>query len=136
MRVPSFKLPGSHVGQHALVELVGCGSSTLAQAADVCAVLHRAAAAAGLQVCGESYHQFQPMGATAVLLLRESHMAIHTWPEFQYAAVDIFTCSLTRSLQEAIALMGREFGARSVAVTTVLRGPHPAAWPTRTIVTS
>lgn len=133
MRIPKFKLPGTQVGQHALVELVGCRSEVLAHAVEVCTIMRRASATAGLHVCGESYHQFQPVGATAVLLLQESHMAIHTWPEFQYAAVDIFTCSLTRSLQEAIEFLGREFEAQSVVVTTVLRGPEPVPWPSRSL---
>lgn len=51
-----------------------------------------AAKAGGFTIVGSNFHQFSPHGVTGVVLLAESHMSIHTWPEYNYAAVDVFTC--------------------------------------------
>lgn len=55
-------------------------------------ILSAAAAAGGATVLGETFHQFQPQGVTGILLLAESHLSVHTWPEHEHAAVDLFTC--------------------------------------------
>ncbi|MBI5496892.1 MAG: adenosylmethionine decarboxylase [Deltaproteobacteria bacterium] len=55
-------------------------------------VLHEAAAAARCTILGTVDHKFEPQGASVVVLVAESHLSIHTWPEVGYAAVDIFTC--------------------------------------------
>lgn len=54
--------------------------------------LEQAAKLAGMHIVGQIFHPFSPHGVTGVLLLAESHMAIHTWPERGYAALDIFAC--------------------------------------------
>lgn len=55
-------------------------------------VLRDAAVAAGATILHERFHQFEPYGMTGFLLLAESHISVHTWPEEGYAAVDVFTC--------------------------------------------
>lgn len=52
-----------------------------------------AATATGLTVVGETFHQFEPQGVTGTVLLAESHLAIHTWPEAGFATVDVFVCN-------------------------------------------
>jgi S-adenosylmethionine decarboxylase proenzyme len=47
---------------------------------------------AGMRVVGERFHQFEPRGVTGVVLLAESHLAVHTWPEIRFAALDIYVC--------------------------------------------
>ena len=49
--------------------------------------------AAGLRAVGDSFHQFDPCGVTGTVLLAESHLAIHTWPESRFASVDVFVCN-------------------------------------------
>jgi len=51
--------------------------------------------AAGLQAVGDRFHQFEPQGVTGTVLLAESHLAIHTWPETRSATVDVFVCNYT-----------------------------------------
>jgi S-adenosylmethionine decarboxylase proenzyme len=55
-------------------------------------VMHDAAAAAGVRVVDEIWHAFAPSGVTGTLTLEESHMSIHTWPEENYASLDVYTC--------------------------------------------
>lgn len=54
-----------------------------------------AARDAGLTVVGERFHQFEPQGVTGTVLLAESHVAIHTWPEAGFVTVDVYVCNLT-----------------------------------------
>ncbi len=58
---------------------------------------------------GISFHQFQPEGVTGMVLIRESHIAIHTWPEEGYVASDIFTCGQEIDPYVAIEVMKRGF---------------------------
>lgn len=51
---------------------------------------------AGMQVVGEVFHQFEPAGVTGVVLLAESHLSVHTWPELRFAAVDVYVCDFNR----------------------------------------
>lgn len=77
---------------HLLIELHGVAPATLDDVATLKAALLSAAAAARCTVLGVLEHKFQPQGASVVVLVAESHLSIHTWPEHGYAAVDIFTC--------------------------------------------
>lgn len=56
------------------------------------AILTEAAQTCGFTVVGERFHQFKPVGVTGILLLSESHMSVHTWPEEKLATLDLFTC--------------------------------------------
>ncbi len=49
----------------------------------------------GLSLVGQHFHQFEPVGATGAIVLKESHLAIHTWPEHGYVSLDVFVCNLT-----------------------------------------
>ncbi|MGH3729896.1 MAG: adenosylmethionine decarboxylase, partial [Micromonosporaceae bacterium] len=63
-----------------------------------------------------------PQGVTAVVLLAESHMSIHTWPESGYAAVDVFTCGDQMRPERAVEQIRDHLGAATVTVQTVRRG--------------
>jgi len=81
-----------HLGHHLLFDCYGCRDAALGDAAAMRDVLVRAAAAFGLTVIAERLHQYLPQGVSGVLILAESHLAVHTWPERGFAAVDLFTC--------------------------------------------
>jgi len=75
-----------------LVDLYGC-KSNLDDAEFLVAVLEEAAQKMGSTVVKTICHKFSPTGSTVILILAETHMSIHTWPEYKYAALDIFVCS-------------------------------------------
>ncbi|RJQ19921.1 adenosylmethionine decarboxylase [Candidatus Woesearchaeota archaeon] len=81
------------MGTHLLVNLYGCPKENLERADTVLTYLNQIVQKAELTKIGENAHQFEPFGATAIILLAESHISIHTWPERGEAAVDIFTCA-------------------------------------------
>ena len=67
-------------------------------------------------------HKFSPQGLTGVVLLAESHIAIHTWPEINYVAIDIFTCGDKATPQKALDYLEKEFQPKKVRVKTLKRG--------------
>jgi S-adenosylmethionine decarboxylase proenzyme len=67
-------------------------------------------------------HKFSPHGVTGVILLAESHIAIHTWPECNYVAVDIFTCGRSTQPYKALEYLKEQFRAREVNVQEIKEG--------------
>lgn len=85
----------SHLATHVHLELWGVEGALLDDPARLEAALLGAAAAARCTVIGSVKHHFTPHGASVVVLVAESHLSIHTWPEHGYAAADILTCGET-----------------------------------------
>lgn len=82
----------SSIGRHCVLELYGCASELLNDRRLIANAIRDAAQLAGATVLEEICHAFTPQGVTAMALLAESHISIHTWPETGYAAADVFTC--------------------------------------------
>jgi S-adenosylmethionine decarboxylase proenzyme len=80
---------------HLLIELWGVDEALLNDERALEAHLLAAAAAARCEVLGSVRHRFHPQGASVVVLVAESHLSVHTWPEHRYASVDILTCGAT-----------------------------------------
>lgn len=81
------------LGRHLIVELYGCDASILGDLEALRTTLLEAAEASGAKVLGEFFKKFpRGGGVTGILAIAESHLSIHTWPEYNYAAVDLFTC--------------------------------------------
>jgi len=79
-------------GQHLLAEYRGCDRELLDDLARIEKLLRRAAELAGTTIVAAVFHPFSPQGVTGVVVVEESHLSIHTWPEHGYAAVDFYTC--------------------------------------------
>ena len=82
----------SHQSKHLLLELYRCDCEKLNDESFLRCILNRAAKLAYASVLNLICNKFEPQGVTAIALLAESHISIHTWPESNYSAVDIFTC--------------------------------------------
>ena len=82
----------SHKSKHLLLELYRCDCEKLNDESFLRCTLNRAAKLANATVLNLISNKFEPQGVTAIALLAESHISIHTWPESNYSAVDIFTC--------------------------------------------
>ena len=107
------------VGTHALIDVRG--ASHLDDPARIEAILRRAAEAAGATILQAHFHHFGPaMGVTGVLMLAESHISIHTWPETHFAALDIFMCGAAR-IDLAIAVIEGAFEGAQVKVRRMAR---------------
>ena len=114
--------PRSALGCQLLVDLYGCDRAPLNDVTFVRKQLLEAARQAGATVIGETYHSVSPCGVTGTLSLQESHLSIHTWPEHQYAAVDIFTCGDSVDPWCACELLKAAFEAERGSAMEIHRG--------------
>ncbi len=80
------------LGRHLLAEFYDCASDALNDPARVERLMNEAARLSGATVVQSVFHTFSPHGVSGVVVVEESHLAVHTWPEHNYAAVDYFSC--------------------------------------------
>ena len=111
------------LGTHLLLDLNECDSGLLDELDVIEAAMVDAAREAGANILGRSFHKFTPRGVTGIVAIAESHLAIHTWPEHGYAAVDIFTCGESFAPDRAAQLIIGSLKCRNPVTTTIRRGP-------------
>ena len=90
-------------GLHILAEFHACQGERrlLLEAGMLAALCRRACADAGLAVVAEAFHQFPAAGATGAMVLAESHLAIHTWPELNAVTLDLYVCNYSQDNRAA-----------------------------------
>jgi len=110
------------VGVHCILELYQCSPALLNDPAYIESAVEQASQQAQSTLLKMFAHQFEPQGVTAIALLAESHLSIHTWPERGYAAVDIFTCGEHTEPQLACEFLARHLGAERHLLSVVSRG--------------
>jgi S-adenosylmethionine decarboxylase len=122
---PSHRKPGRAAGIHAIIELYDCPYALLDSEEYVRTALRQAARAAKLRLLKLTSHRFSPHGVTALGLLAESHISIHTWPETGYGAADLFTCGNPESAEAATQFLVSWFEAKRYTTEVILRGVRP-----------
>ncbi|MFH1087232.1 MAG: adenosylmethionine decarboxylase [Chloroflexota bacterium] len=110
------------LGRHLLLELGDCNPETLNDVDILRDCLCEAARTAGATVVGEAFHRFSPHGVSGVVIISESHLSIHSWPEFGYAAADIFTCGTSTDPLKAAQFIIDKLESRQPSVTEMKRG--------------
>ena len=109
-------------GNHGLLDLYGCDEAILKDEGRLKTTLVAAAQAAEATILTEHFHTFSGAGGvTGVLLLAESHISIHTWPEHRFAAIDAFICGGMK-LEKVKEILCSELAAERVDWTVVNRG--------------
>jgi len=114
--------PTGALGLHTLWDLEGVSPDRLNDLELIEASMLRAARACGATVLGCKSHRFEPQGVTALLLLAESHLAFHSWPERGSAAVDLFSCSPAMDPGEVRRVLEEVFGPERLGQRTFVRG--------------
>jgi len=115
------------LGKHALVEYYGYDPLRIDDRQTVRAALLEGARMAGATVVTDTFHKFSPYGLSGVVVLAESHIAIHSWPEHRCASVDIFSCSALLRIETIINHLKEVFAATHLESTQLLRGRIPPA---------
>jgi len=110
------------LGRHILAEISGCSFDILNDMALVQEIMINAALEAGAEIREYVFHKFSPQGVSGVVVISESHLAIHTWPELGYAAVDIFTCGERVNPWDACDYLAEKFHATTVNAREFQRG--------------
>lgn len=113
------------LGRHILVEFMNCSPEVLNDVSLIETSMVNAAQKAGATVIQSTFHHFSPFGVSGVVVIQESHLAIHTWPEYQYAAVDLFTCGESVDSWISFDLLKEAFQAKNQSVLEMHRGPLP-----------
>ena len=110
------------LGRHILVEYFGCPTDILNDVPFIESSMVAAAKEADATVINATFHHFSPFGVSGVVVIQESHLAIHTWPEYGYAAVDLFTCGETVDPWICYRSLLKSFQAGSGSSIEMLRG--------------
>jgi S-adenosylmethionine decarboxylase len=113
------------LGTHLLVELRECNAKILSNLKEVQTALINAAKIAEATIVEVAFHEFNPFGISGMVIIAESHLSIHTWPEYKYAAVDIFTCGNTIKPEKAVSYLIEKFQSKNPSVVELKRGISP-----------
>ena len=110
------------LGKHLLIELKDCNPEILKNLDKVKNAMVSAAKKARATIIDVSFHEFSPFGISGMVVIAESHLSIHTWPEYGYAAVDIFTCGDIIKPELAAQFLIEKFGCKNPSVVEMKRG--------------
>ncbi len=113
---------GNPLGKHLLAEFIGCKGMDLDSVQRIKEQMECAALEAGATIVQSVFHHFSPYGVSGVVVISESHLAIHTWPEYGYAAVDVFTCGEEVDPQVSLDYLAKVFDVDKLIVKNVKRG--------------
>ncbi|MBC7420870.1 MAG: polyamine aminopropyltransferase [Bdellovibrio sp.] len=110
------------LGRHILVEFMNCNADVMNDVSAIENSMVEAAQIAGATVINSTFHHFSPYGVSGVVVIQESHLAIHTWPEYNYAAVDLFTCGDTVDPWVSFEYLKKAFQSASYSALEMNRG--------------
>ncbi len=110
------------LGRHLLLDLYDCDPRAIADTAKVERIMVRAAKATKAHIVDVIFHTFSPQGVSGVVVIAESHLSIHSWPEFGFASVDIYTCGTSIDPWKAYKVLKRGFSAKRMTAAEIKRG--------------
>ena len=108
------------IGRHIILEMWGCQNLDSVDTAEQ--ALREMVTALDVNLLDLKVYPFSPVGVTGMAIVSESHLVIHTWPEYGYAAVDIFTCGAPRDPQDAVSVLREHFQPERIGVMEINRG--------------
>ena len=108
------------VGRHLILEMWGCKNLDSVEVAEQ--ALREMVDALDVHLLDMKAYPFSPQGVTAMAIVSESHLVIHTWPEYGYAAVDVFTCGARRDPDAALPVLHRHFAPERIQAMEMTRG--------------
>jgi len=110
------------IGHHYIAEASGCDPEIISDVAKVQQILVKSAEIAGAHVWAVSFQKFPPQGVSGVVVISESHVSTHTWPEHGYGALDFYSCGEDVDPEKGVLYAVEAFGASSSHITEITRG--------------
>jgi len=110
------------IGMHVVLDLYECDPKILDDMERIEEILTKAAEVANATIIDKRFHKFSPQGVSGVVVVSESHIAIHTWPEHGYAAVDVYTCGDHTMPLKASEYIIKELKCKKPTVVKLDRG--------------
>lgn len=114
----------TYLGKHLLLEFYDCPAPLLSDPQQIADILEKAAEVMQATVVSSDFHHFSPLGVSGVVIIQESHLTIHTWPEYGYAAVDIFTCGEIK-MEQGVVFLKEKLQAKTLERQEFQRGKLP-----------
>ncbi len=108
------------IGRHIILEMWGCQNQDPVETAE--SAQRDMAQALDVNLLDLKIYPFSPVGVTGMAIVSESHLVIHTWPEYGYAAVDVFTCGAPRDPQDAVDVLRHHYQPERIGVMEINRG--------------
>lgn len=105
-----------------MIELYDCDTNSINDVVKIEKLLQKAVKISGATALNSIFHKFSPHGVSGIVVISESHFSIHTWPEYGYCALDIFTCGTEIKSEKALDFLKKELEVGSISVTEVKRG--------------
>ena len=118
----NFNTKDEHLGRHVLAEFYDCDPNILNNKDRIENNMVDAAIECGATVVQKCFHMFSPFGVSGVVIIAESHLSVHTWPELGYAAVDLFTCGNKCDPKVAYEFLKKKFSSKRASFTELKRG--------------
>lgn len=109
------------LGEHFIFDLSNCNHETLMDGELSYSLFAQAVRESGLTVVDEGFYKFSPHGFTCFLLLAESHASLHAWPEYDYCAIDLFTCAIGKDMMPLIQRIKEALGADNFTLRKIDR---------------
>ncbi len=110
------------LGKHVIAELYGCNTDIINNEELVENIMLESAELSGATIIKPVFHKFSPHGVSGIIMVAESHLSIHTWPEYGYCAIDIFTCGNVIDNYAALEHIKTGFQAKSISIIEMKRG--------------
>ena len=110
------------LGRHLVAELTDCNVEFLDDLPFLEQVMKEAARVSGATVVKTAFHRYNPQGLSGIVVIAESHLSIHTWPEYGYAAIDCFTCGSSVDPWKALEHLKEALQCKSVSAKELNRG--------------
>lgn len=110
------------LGRHLIAEMTGCNRKTLDDMQLLETYLNESVRRSGATIVKSVFHRYNPQGVSGVVVIAESHISIHTWPEYGYAAVDFFTCGDAVDPYKAYEYLKDSLESQQAHVTDLRRG--------------
>ncbi len=110
------------IGFHYVVEAAGCDPQILANADKIRQIFLEAAKVGNMEVKASYFFKFSPTGVSGMVIVAESHISVHTWPEKGYAALDVYTCGTKADPEKAVDYILEKFRAKYAHVSEIKRG--------------
>ena len=109
-------------GYHLVIDLFGCNFNQLEDTEYIIEMLEKLAEILDTTIITKAFHKFHPQGFSGALIISESHITIHIWPEDGYIGIDIFTCSKCFDSEKVVAYLKENLIFEKVEIKEMLRG--------------
>ncbi len=117
-----WKVMKMTVGIHIIADMYGVDPATLARVERVKEIFEGAIKFAKLSKISSDYYQFRPQGASGIILISESHLSFHTWPEYELITLDVYTCGDPEQAEKAYQYIKEKLNPERVEVIKMERG--------------